>query len=155
MVQRLALEKAKAVAAHHRNAVILGADTVVALNDEIIGKPNSEGEAESTLRTLSNKTHHVFTGIALLKTDDNTRTIQQKLFYVRTTVTFGSLSPSIIKAYIKTGEVMDKAGAYGIQDKWGTIFVKRIEGDYYNIVGLPLHSLYNTLKSFAPELLKL
>src|SRR5699024_11260218 len=139
----------------HSESYILGADTVVAMNDEIIGKPNSSRQATHILQKLSDKTHEVFTGVALLKTDEKNRIIQKEHFFERTSVTFGRLSPALIHAYLKMGKPMDKAGAYGIQDRWGAIFVQKIEGDFYNVVGLPLHSLFHCLIAFAPEFFNL
>lgn len=104
---------------------------------------------------MSNNTHQVITGVALLKTDNNANILSKKRFCEKTTVTFTELSPSMIRNYMATGNPMDKAGAYGIQDDWGAIFTKRIEGDFYNVMGLPLHTLFQQLKDFAPNILQL
>lgn len=154
IVQILARRKATDVAAHHSNAVIIGADTVVVHNQTIFEKPRDPQHASEMLKKLSDDSHMVLTGIALLKTDRSNTIVNQQTFVETTTVTFGSINDAEIKRYVATGSPLDKAGAYGIQDDFGAFFVKRIEGDYYNIVGLPLHALYNHLKSFAPELLQ-
>lgn len=155
LVQRLAHQKAETVSRHHPDALILGADTVVVLGDEIIGKPTSEKEAEQILRKLSGQTHCVYTGVALLMTNESGEVLRKKVFYEQTSVTFASISPSIIQAYIKTGEPMDKAGGYGVQDKWGAGFVERMDGDFYNVMGLPLHKLINHLNKITPEIFNL
>lgn len=154
IVRMLALRKAHDVASTHDNAIILGADTIVVHGNKILEKPQSTEEAEAMLTTLSNDTHTVLTGVALLKKDPDGALTNEQTFCETTIVTFGVLEEHEIREYIATGSPMDKAGAYGIQDNWGAFFVERIEGDYNNIVGLPLHTLYNTLKLFAPEILK-
>jgi septum formation protein len=98
------------------------------------------------LQNLSNRTHSVITGVALITPSKSTS------FAVKTDVTFAEISKSEIEAYVDTGSPMDKAGAYGIQDDLGSLFVKHIHGDYYNVVGLPIQRLYSELKSIAPEI---
>lgn len=153
IVQMLALRKAKDIADGQKYSIIIGADTIVVHNQAILQKPESPEEATVMLQTLSNNTHQVLTGTALIKTDQDGSIIDKRTFYESTDVTFGKLEQAEIEQYVASGSPMDKAGAYGIQDDEGAFFVKRIEGDYYNIVGLPLHALYNQLKIFAPELL--
>ncbi|GEN51922.1 Maf family protein [Halobacillus faecis] len=119
--------------------VLLTSDTVVALNGEILGKPKDDQEARLYLRTLSGTTHKVYTGVCL-KTNQSV-----DLFYVQTEVTFYALSEEEVDAYIRTGEVWDKAGGYGIQGK-GSLFVEKINGDYYSVVGLPLSRVARELK---------
>jgi septum formation protein len=153
IVQTLALRKAADVAQHHHGSVIIGADTIVVHRAAILEKPESPEHAFAMLERLSNDTHQVFTGVSLIKTDKKGTIINKKTFYEITAVTFGMLEKSEIQQYIAGGRPMDKAGGYGIQDDRGAFFVKRIEGDYYNVVGLPLFALHNQLKSFAPELL--
>jgi septum formation protein len=104
------------------------------------------------LSRLSDDTHAVLTGMALLKTDNNALAIEQLTFFESTDVIFGALDQNDVKQYVSTGSPFDKAGGYGIQDDWGARTVKSINGDYYNIVGLPLHALCNKLKNFIPEL---
>ncbi len=152
IVQDLAYQKAEnSMQLRKKNdapGIVLGADTLVVLGDKILGKPLDEVEAARMLRSLSNNTHTVFTGVALIET----KTKKSHTFVERTDVTFRQLGEEEIAAYIATGSPMDKAGAYGIQEDFGAVFVKRIDGDYYNVVGLPLCSLYVALRSFAPEL---
>jgi len=152
IVQDLAYQKAEAVLesfhSDSKPGIILGADTLVFLGEKILGKPIDEEEAFRMLRSLSGKTHQVFTGVALI----NTSTRESHTFFERTEVTFRHLEDKEISDYIATGEPMDKAGAYGIQEDHGAVFVKNIAGDYYNVVGLPLCSLYMELKNFCPEI---
>lgn len=152
IVQTLALRKARDVAAEHPSSVIIGADTIVVHRRDILEKPESPEAALAMLSRLSDDTHAVLTGIALLKTDDNALAIEQLTFFESTDVIFGALNEADIEQYVLTGSPFDKAGGYGIQDDWGARAVKRINGDYYNIVGLPVHALYNQLIPFAPEL---
>ena len=149
VVQQLAVEKAQAVAARFPDALTLGADTIVVLENEILGKPRDEKEAHQMLRRLSGRTHTVFTGIALLHPPSG----RQVTAYEQTAVTFAGLTDAEIAAYVATGSPMDKAGAYGIQDDQGALFISRIDGDYYNVVGLPLHRLYRVMKDSFADLL--
>jgi len=124
------------------DCIIISADTIVVLNDEILHKPKDTEEAFLILKKLSGNTHQVYTGICLI--DNKTQKIIKD--YKQTNVSFRELEDNEIWQYINTGSPMDKAGAYGIQDDFGAIFVNKIEGCYYNIVGLPLELLYNMLK---------
>ena len=152
IVQDLAFQKARASLAtltkKDAPGVILGADTIVYLGEKILGKPLDEVDATRMLRSLSNNTHTVFTGVALI----DIKTKKSLTFVEQTNVTFRQLTEGEIAAYIATGSPMDKAGAYGIQEDHGAVFVKRIVGDYYNVVGLPLCALHQHLRNFAPEL---
>lgn len=121
------------------NEVLLTSDTVVVYNGEILGKPKDDQEARKYLRLLSDTTHEVYTGVCL-KTNQTVDT-----FDVKTEVTFFRLSENEIDAYIRTGEAWDKAGGYGIQGK-GSLFVEKIHGDYYSVVGLPLSRVARELK---------
>ena len=121
---------------------ILGADTVVSLDGEIFGKPADETEAFKMLQRLQGRTHQVFTGVCL-KMGDITR-----IFCEKTDVTMYELSDEQIQDYIRTGEPMDKAGAYGIQGRFAA-YIEKIEGDYYNVVGLPVSRVYETLKELG------
>jgi septum formation protein len=154
IVQDLAFQKAEAVVATIRPddapGVVLGADTIVVLGDKILGKPLDATDAQRMLRSLASHTHTVFTGVALIETGSK----RSHAFFEKTQVTFRDLSDEEISAYIATGSPMDKAGAYGIQEDHGAVFVKKIVGDYYNVVGLPLCSLYEELLRFSPELLR-
>lgn len=153
VAKQLALRKAKDIAQQCTNALIIGADTTVVFKDKILGKPDNHQEAKLMLKKLSNQSHRVLTGVALCKVDASQNITNSTTFDEITRVTFGKLDPEDIDTYVASGSPMDKAGGYGIQDDFGAIFVKRIEGDYYNVVGFPLHSFYNTMKSFAPKLL--
>jgi len=142
IVCELALRKALVAAKSIQDSIIITADTLVFLNEQILTKPSDQQDAYRILKLLSGQTHQVFTGITIL----NTKTKKELTDYVKTDVTFRKLDDSEIWAYIKTGSPMDKAGAYGIQDDFGAVFVERIDGDYYNVVGLPLCKLYSMLK---------
>jgi len=125
--------------------IILTADTIVVLKDKILGKPKDKEEAEKMLSELSGKTHKVYTGFMLSKISENKK-ISEILSYEKTSVTFRNLSQSEIINYIGTGSPFDKAGGYGIQDDFGSVFVKKISGCYYNVVGLPLSHVYSSIK---------
>jgi septum formation protein len=149
VVTRLALRKAVPVAAEHPTALTLAADTVVAYDGEVLNKPRDADHAAEMLRTLSGSHHTVYTGIALLHpTSDREVTAAEA-----TDVYFGTLTDEEIDTYVATGSPMDKAGSYGIQDHTGPLFVDRIDGDYYNVVGLPLRRLYLTLREHFSDLL--
>lgn len=141
-VMSLALQKAQAVAAEHKEAVVIGSDTVVALDGKILGKPHSEQEACEMLRSLSGRTHKVFTGVAIVCGG------KVKNFFDETDVEFYSLGDDEIKKYVATGEPTDKAGAYGIQGK-GSVLVKRINGDFFSVMGLPIAKLYREMSDFV------
>ncbi len=129
------------------DAVIIGCDTIVAFKNQVMGKPKSESEAFQMLTQLSGNTHQVYSGITVCNTADN----KIKKDFVCTDVKFSDLSDSEIRAYIKTGEPMDKAGAYGIQG-YGGLFVEKINGCYYNVVGLPLNKLNYILREMGVNL---
>lgn len=135
------LSKIKAEPFADGDDIVIGADTVVALDGKILGKPKSEENAKEMLRFLSGRTHSVFTGVTLAS-DKKTKT-----FAVETKVKFFELTSEEIDAYIKTKEPFDKAGAYGIQG-YGSLLVKKIDGDYFNVVGLPVSTLARELKAF-------
>ncbi len=137
----LAMLKAKDVAQFHKDAIIIGADTCVIVEDEILGKPENKADAYRMMKMLSGKTHSVITGCYIIC--DN-RTVS---FSVETRVEFYDLTEDEIENYINSSEPYDKAGAYGIQGK-ASLFVKGIEGDYFNVVGLPISRLYNELKKY-------
>ncbi len=141
VVKSLALQKAQAVAQMYPDSTVIGADTVVVNGGEILGKPKSEKNAEEMLAALSGKNHKVCTGVAIIKGE------KIKSFCETTEVEFHPLTEKQISDYVKTGEPMDKAGAYGIQGK-GCVLVKRINGDYFNVVGLPVSRVYRELDGF-------
>ena len=158
IVKELALMKAENVAAdlaeetraagegngELRNVVVIGADTVVVLDGQILGKPKDEEDAADMLSRLQGRAHEVYTGTAILDYDEEGRpsVVNQA---VRTEVHVHAMEEAEIRRYIATGEPMDKAGAYGIQGRFAA-FIDRIEGDYYNVVGLPVSSMYQELK---------
>lgn len=147
-VMQLAESKAKAVADNqYENKLVIAADTTVVHDGIIINKPNSKEEASDILNKLSNDYHFVYSGIAIMDTKGNMKIID----YEKTLVKFRELFQEEIDAYIETGAPMDKAGAYGIQDDFGAVFVESIEGCYYNVVGLPLSLLYTRLYKFFNE----
>jgi len=154
IVQQLAMRKAKDIALQSRDALVIGADTIVVFRNQILEKPVDSSDAEQMLQQLSGQTHQVFTGVALCKVNTSHNITESTTFVESTDVIFGDLNPRDIEAYVAGGSPMDKAGGYGIQDDFGAIFVRRIEGDYYNVVGFPLHSFYNMMKSFAPEIIR-
>ena len=152
MVMKLAEMKAiNAAKKADENALIIGSDTTVELKNKVLNKPKDEDHAVEMLKTLSGKKHKVLSGVSLaMRTRSDIITLTA---YEETTVTFRDLSEAEIKAYVKSGSPMDKAGAYGIQDDFGAVFVKNINGCYYNIVGLPLQVLYIKLIEFQQKYL--
>ncbi len=150
-VEQIALRKANAVAPSHADALTLGADTVVVLDEAVLEKPPDATEAFVMLRRLSGQTHTVYTGLALVHPASG-RVVHT---HEATEVTFAELTDDEIAAYVRTGSPLDKAGAYGIQDDLGALFVSGIQGDYYNVVGLPLHRLYQLLRAHFADLLDL
>lgn len=142
-VRRLALEKARAGFAVRPDAVVLGADTIVLVGGEIMGKPRDDDDATRMLRLLSGREHEVLTGLAIVASRGTVVEV------ARTRVWFNSLSETEIWGYVASGEPMDKAGGYGIQGL-GSKFVDRIQGSYSNVVGLPVALVYRLLKGY-PE----
>ena len=130
-VARLALEKAQAIHAQHPDAIVLGADTTVVLNGEVLNKPNDLKEAERMLRSLSGQIHQVHTGIAVVSSS------AQRTHVETTNVIFAPIPEEELTAYLATGDSLDKAGAYGIQG-YAARWIPRIEGDYFNVMGLPV-----------------
>lgn len=141
VVMRLAYEKSMDIAYSNKDKLIIGADTVVCLDDVILGKPKDELEAIEMIKKLSGKTHQVITGISLINLDANKKIIDYVVSYVK----FKKLSHEDVMDYIQTNESLDKAGAYGIQG-YGALLVEEIKGDYFNIVGLPISKLSDLLK---------
>jgi septum formation protein len=146
----LALEKAKEVACQVDDAIIVGADTIVVLDGMLLGKPQDEDDARRMLRLLSGRTHTVVTGFALIDCLSGRSFIEHE----ETQVTFRVLPETEIEEYILSGSPMDKAGAYGIQDDYGAVFVVRIEGCFYNVVGFPLSKFYASLQKFHTHLVE-
>lgn len=148
MVLRFSAGKALDVSSNHPEALVLGADTIVVLDDAVLEKPDDPEHAARMLARLSGRTHTVKTGIALVHMASN----RQVGFLEQTRVTFSPLSATQIDDYVATGSPLDKAGSYGIQDE-GALFVERIEGDFYTVMGLPLNRLHRELYSSFPDLL--
>ena len=149
LVSVLAMRKARQVARRRPSAITIGADTTVVIDGVILGKPRDAEEAAAMLRRLSGRTHAVYTGVALIEH----RSGRLAWGVEETRVTFATLLQAEIDAYVATGSPFDKAGGYGIQDDLGALFVARIDGDYYNVVGLPLRRLYELFVcSFADRI---
>lgn len=138
-IEKLAYDKAKEIFQENPEALVIGADTVLSFEDEILGKPHTKENAFRMLKRLQNKTHTVITSVCILTKE------KEKCFSSLTDVTFYSMSDEEIIAYIETEEPLDKAGAYTIQDK-GAIYIKEIKGDFFTVVGLPISKLYQILK---------
>ena len=139
VVEQLALQKAKDVWTRNQETIVVGADTVVAIDDAILGKPHNEQEAKAMLKKLSGRTHSVYTGVAICSVSG------VETFSEQTDVEFYPLSDEDIAMYIRSNEPFDKAGSYGIQG-FGAFLVKRIIGDYYTVVGLPLAKTIRELR---------
>jgi septum formation protein len=146
---RIARAKVVAVARKRESGLVIGADTIVVLDGRLLGKPEDEDDARNMLRQLSGKWHAVMTGIALY--DAATR--REVADYDKTLVRFAQMSEREIEWYVKSGEPMDKAGAYGIQGLGG-LFVDEIAGNYYNVVGLPLPLLYRLSRRLGYSFVK-
>jgi len=140
-VLRLSKEKLQLAKQKVKEGIIITADTIVVLDDQIIGKPVNKDDAFRILKMLSGQTHIVYTGYSIYNSF-NKKDISE---FEKTKVTFRNLTDEEITEYIKGGSPMDKAGAYGIQDDFGAVFIKKINGCYYNVVGLPLAKLYHAL----------
>jgi len=137
-VQRLAREKAEAVVAKLERGLVLGADTVVVINGEILGQPRDDDDARRMLKLLSGKWHEVLTGVALVRAGEGTETLVD---YERTRVRFAEMSAGDIEWYVGTGEPKGKAGAYAVQGR-AALLIEEIEGEYFNVVGLPIRLVY-------------
>lgn len=149
--KRIALEKAMDVALSDNRNIVIGADTIVVIDGKILGKPKTKNEARKMLSALSGREHTVYTGIALV--DASTRRWNSDV--VRTKVKFRKMTSVEIDSYVDSGSPMDKAGAYGIQDDYGAVFVERVNGCFYNVVGFPLSKFYLMLKDFTSDVKKL
>ncbi len=163
VVVELSRQKAKEVAAgvvqynemhpditSPQDILVIGADTVVAYCDQILGKPKDEADAKRMLSMLAGNTHSVYTGVTFVFIDKSQRAGEYS-FYEKTDVTMYPMTEKEIDRYIATGEPMDKAGAYGIQGKCG-IYIREILGDYYNVVGLPISRLYQELQKLGIDI---
>lgn len=146
VVEELAFLKARAVVDSIGNrAAVIGADTIVAVNGKILGKPENQEDAARMLGLLQGRTHQVYTGVAVLLKEAVGEV--QHLFSEKTDVTMYPMTAAEIRSYIETGEPMDKAGAYGIQGR-AAVYIKKIDGDYNNVVGLPIGRLYQEMKDY-------
>ena len=125
--------------------IVITADTIVCLDDKVLGKPADEAEAMAMLRSLSGRTHQVYTGVTIVAAEENCT------FVSRSDVTFATLTDEEIEYYVSQYRPMDKAGAYGIQEWIGYIGVERIEGSYFNVMGLPVQRLYSELKKYLKK----
>ena len=148
LVKELSRCKAAEVAQNHggADAVVIGADTIVVLDGAVLGKPVDEADAERMLHALSGRSHTVYTGVCVMRGGE------MKQHAERTEVFFRTLSDGEIRRYIATGEPMDKAGAYGAQG-FASLFVEKLEGDFFNVMGLPLCALGTMLKEIGVDLI--
>ncbi len=146
-VLRLSYLKAEQAAAPIDDGIVIGADTLVVLDQHVLGKPNNGGEAEAMLRLLSGREHKVYTGFTIFNKPDGKYCSDVEV----TKVKFRVLEDEEIRDYVRSGSPLDKAGAYGIQDDFGAVFVERIEGCFYNVVGFPLTRFYLSLRKFLRD----
>ncbi len=147
MAEHLAVRKAKTVAASYPNDVVLAADTIVELQGKLFGKPDSIPEAKVMLSQLSGQVHRVYTGVCLVG-PDNRIAVESDV----TMISLTKISSEDLDWYVDRGTTLDKAGGYGIQDA-GAVFVESIHGDFYNVMGLPLHLVFAMISNCFPELL--
>lgn len=148
LAKSLSFEKARIVASRYQNALVIAADTFVVLRGRILGKPRTPAEARTMLETISGKSHSVITGLTIIDTESGkvlSRSVETKVYMKK-------LTSREIDAYVESGEPLDKAGAYAIQGL-GSVIVRKIEGDYFNVVGLPLSALTESLKEFGIHVL--
>ena len=155
LVGRLAKDKALCVASEHAHAgeIVVAADTSVTIDGVILGKPADAQDAKRMLRLLSGRTHQVATGVCVARANaagDAAEPVLQNLVEV-TDVTFYALDEDTIEEYAQSGEPLDKAGAYGIQGKGGRMLVEKIDGDFYNVVGLPIARVARTIRDMQQD----
>jgi septum formation protein len=144
-VQRLAREKAEAVAKKYDEAIILGADTTVVINNQMIGKPTDLDDARRMIKMLSGNWHEVLTGVAIVKISNSKFQIPNSSVGIqKTRVKFAEMTDEEIEFLVQFGEPLDKAGAYAVQAQ-AALFIEKIEGDYWNVVGLPISLVYKLL----------
>jgi septum formation protein len=154
VVKSLAALKGEDVAKRHSDALLVAADTIVTIDNRILGKPADAAEAAGMLRSLSGKTHEVFSGVWVGQIGKSGHIEFSFVFSERTKVTFSPLTDQEIDYYVDSGSSMDKAGAYGIQDDFGALFIKGITGDYYNVVGFPMNAFYQHVQTLLPAVHK-
>jgi septum formation protein len=145
-VRRLAREKAEAVARTRLFGLVLGADTTVVVDGEVLEKPRDEEDARRMLQLLSERWHEVLTGVALVRAESGRVVVGVE----RTRVLFAATTDEEIAWHVETGDVLDKAGAYAVQGR-AALFIRRIEGDYWNVVGLPVRLVYELARGFEAE----
>lgn len=150
LARELAKDKAEQIAPLHPNSLVLGADTIVVLDDKVLGKPRNKADATAMLLSLQGRTHQVMTGVWIVETDGSGNPVKSDGFTDVTEVDFYAFSAKDAEAYVATNEPMDKAGSYGIQGK-GMRFVKGIRGDYFTVVGLPGGRLLHFLTDFCKK----
>ncbi len=146
--KRIAVDKAFEVAGRLRKGIVIGADTLVVIDHHVLGKPVSKEDAKRMLKILSGREHSVFTGFGLVdvETKRHVEGVEE------TKVRFRKLEENEIRSYVESGSPMDKAGSYGIQDDYGAVFVEKVNGCFYNVVGFPLARFYSTLQHFTAQL---
>ncbi|MFC1936968.1 Maf family protein [Chloroflexota bacterium] len=148
LAQKISLGKAGVVASKHENAIVIAADTFIVFGSQIMGKPHTENKARKMLEAINGKPHSVITGFSIIDSGINkmlSRSVETKVYIKK-------LTSAEISAYVKSKEPLDKAGAYAIQGL-GAVIVERIEGDYFNVIGLPLSALADALKEFGINIL--
>ncbi|MGL6174010.1 MAG: Maf family protein [Cellulosilyticaceae bacterium] len=143
-VMDIATRKAEIISKENKEQLVIGCDTIVVLANKILGKPKDEEDAYKMLKSLSGNMHSVYTGVSLMCEKQKL----SKVFYVETKVYMKVLTDEEIWRYIATGDCLDKAGAYGIQTR-GALLIDKIDGDYFNVVGLPISKLYESLKEIG------
>ena len=146
--KRIAVDKAVDVAGRLRKGIVIGADTLVVIDHHVLGKPISKEDAKRMLKLLSGREHSVFTGFSLVDVE----TKKHAAGVEETKVRFRKLDENEICSYVESGSPMDKAGSYGIQDDYGAVFVEKINGCFYNVVGFPLARFYSTLQHLNAQL---
>jgi septum formation protein len=146
VVMDLAERKAKVIFKENPEAFVIGSDTIVVVNGQVLGKPTDEADAKGMLEKLSGRKHEVYTGVSILSPNGTAR------FFERTEVWFWELTDEEINFYVQSGEPLDKAGGYGIQ-QLGSMLVKKINGDYFAVMGLPASRTYRELKRLGYQML--
>lgn len=142
VTEELSLQKAMAVAAQRNEGIVIGADTVVSVDGRILGKPKGRKDARTMITLLQGRAHMVYTGVSLIDAAGDRETVT---FHIGTKVNVATMTEEEIEEYISSEEPYDKAGGYGIQGLFSK-YIESIEGDYFNVVGLPVHSLYEAIK---------
>lgn len=142
-IENLSYKKAYAVFKDHQDSIVIGSDTIVILNNKVLGKPKDKEEAKRMLRLLQGNTHTVLTAVTIISKD------KHDTFSIKADVTFNHMDEEEIEEYVNTNEPLDKAGSYAIQGD-GAKYIKEVNGDYYAVIGLPISEVYNRLKNYMP-----